>query len=86
MHVPQPSVSASGFAWFGLHGTHDNDWAYLDRSDVIMDEGVLSSSSGEPANRVNKCGAFMGTGSLAFLDCSAMLAQAYVCKKGQIYP
>ncbi|XP_025111499.1 regenerating islet-derived protein 3-beta-like [Pomacea canaliculata] len=77
----QPSVSATDFAWFGLHGTQDNSWAYLDQSTVIMTDGVLSSSSGVPADKKNRCGAFMGTGSLAFLDCKAMMAQGYICKK-----
>ncbi|KAK7485275.1 hypothetical protein BaRGS_00023526 [Batillaria attramentaria] len=77
----QPVVSETEFAWFGLHGTQDNTWAYLDKSDVIMTDGVLTSSSGVPADKTNKCGAYMGTGGLAFLDCTAMTAQGYVCKK-----
>ncbi|XP_076462422.1 uncharacterized protein LOC143294812 [Babylonia areolata] len=77
----QPSVGADQFAWFGLHGTPANAWAYEDNSDVIMGEGVLTSSGGEPADRTNKCGAFTGTGSLAFLDCQGIHAQGFICKK-----
>ncbi|XP_070196163.1 CD302 antigen-like [Littorina saxatilis] len=77
----QGKLTSAEFAWFGLHGTQDNDWEYLDKSDVIMKGGVLTSSSGEPANKVNRCGAFMGTGGLAFLDCNGMMAEGFICKK-----
>ncbi|KAL8623769.1 hypothetical protein ACOMHN_054075 [Nucella lapillus] len=77
----QPGLSADQFVWFGLHGTSADAWAYEDKSDVTIGGGVLTSAGGEPAEKANKCGAFKGTKSLAFLDCQGIKAQGFICKK-----
>ncbi|KAK6179299.1 hypothetical protein SNE40_011690 [Patella caerulea] len=70
----QPIVDRVEFGWMGLYGTSNNNWAWLDSSQVIL------NLTGMPQEKKDKCGAVRGSGSYAFLDCLTPVG-AYFCKR-----